>query len=97
MRFALHQDDELVPFPERSKRASSAGWRSRRTPARRFTAEQRRWLERIRDHIAASFAIETDDFEYAPFAQQGGIGKAYQVFGEELTKLLDELNEELVA
>ena len=28
--------------------------------------------------------IEPDDFEYAPFAQEGGLGKVHQLFGDEL-------------
>ncbi len=35
----------------------------------------------IRDHIASSLSIEPDDFDYAPFSQQGGSGKAHQLFG----------------
>ena len=54
-------------------------------------------MELIRDHVAGSLAIEMDDFEYAPFAQKGGAGKAYQVFGERLEPLLNELNEVLAA
>lgn len=38
-----------------------------------------------------------DDFDYAPFSQRGGLGKAHQLFGEQLPKLLDELNEVLAA
>jgi hypothetical protein len=34
---------------------------------------------------------------FAPFTQEGGLGKANQVFGEELPNLLKELNEVLVA
>jgi type I restriction enzyme, R subunit len=35
-----------------------------------------KWLiEMIRDHIAANLGIEPDDFEYAPFAQEGGLGQ----------------------
>jgi type I restriction enzyme R subunit len=64
---------------------------------RRFTAEQRQWLEAIRDHIAGSLRIEPEDFEYAPFAQRGGIGRVYEVFGDELDGLLAELNEVLAA
>jgi len=64
---------------------------------RRFTPEQRQWLERIRDHIAASLAISSDDFQYTPFSQHGGLGKAYEVFGDQLSPLLDELNEALAA
>jgi type I restriction enzyme R subunit len=63
---------------------------------RQFTGEQRQWLEAIRDHIAASLAIETDDFDYVPFVQRGGLGKAQQVFGKALPQVLKELNEVLV-
>ena len=42
---------------------------------RHFSDEQRRWLEMIRDYIASNLQIGSEDFEYAPFAQEGGIGK----------------------
>jgi type I restriction enzyme R subunit len=64
---------------------------------RTFTDEQRLWLEAIRDHIASSLAIQVDDFDYVPFAQRGGLGKATQVFGAQLAGLLSELNETLAA
>lgn len=51
----------------------------------------------IRDHIAVNLGIETEDFDYAPFAQQGGLGKVYQLFGKELTMILEELNAALAA
>ncbi|MEK6679885.1 MAG: type I restriction-modification enzyme R subunit C-terminal domain-containing protein [Nitrospirota bacterium] len=51
----------------------------------------------IRDHIAANLSIEKDDFNYVPFAQEGGIGKVYQLFGEQLWQLIDEMNEALAA
>lgn len=38
---------------------------------KRFTGEQRQWLEAIRDHVAASLTIEPDDFEFEPFVQRG--------------------------
>ena len=63
----------------------------------RFTAEQRHWLEMIRDHIAANLSIEVDHFDLAPFVQEGGLGRAYQVFGDNLNKTLDELNAVLAA
>ncbi len=66
------------------------------TAGRDFTDEQVRWLEAIRDHVAGSVSIEMGDFELAPFNQRGGLGKAYQLFGEELGGLLEELNLELV-
>ncbi len=51
----------------------------------------------IRDHVAANPVVELDDFEYAPFAQEGGLGKVHQVFGNELNRLIEELNEALAA
>ncbi len=62
-----------------------------------FTSDQAAWLDLIRDHIATSLSIEPEDFDYAPFSQRGGLGKAHQLFGGELNKLLDELNEVLAA
>jgi len=64
---------------------------------RKFTSEQMRWLEMIRDHVATSVEITLDAFDYNPFSQQGGLGKALQLFGRELRPLLDELNEALAA
>jgi type I restriction enzyme R subunit len=69
----------------------------RERSGRRFTVERRQWLEAIRDYIVAGLVIETDDFDYVPFAQHGGVGKAFQVFGRDLTPLLQELNTVLAA
>ena len=43
-----------------------------------FTDEQVRWLEAIRDHIAGSVSMTPSNFQYAPFNQQGGLGKAWR-------------------
>jgi len=97
VRFAMHQDNELIPFPDRVK-ANFDAWLARQEASGRpFTEEQRHWLEMIRNHIAANLAIEPDDFEYAPFAQQGGLGKVHQVFGDRLNEIIEELNETLAA
>ena len=62
-----------------------------------FTADQRRWLDAIKDHIANSLAIEQDDLEEVPFNTIGGLGRAYDLFGERLNPLLEELNTRLAA
>jgi type I restriction enzyme R subunit len=51
----------------------------------------------IRDHVAANLSIETDDFDYVPFAQEGGLGRVHQIFGDDLSKILEELNGVLAA
>ncbi|MGA3164786.1 MAG: type I restriction-modification enzyme R subunit C-terminal domain-containing protein [Terriglobia bacterium] len=103
VRFALHQDGELRPFQEQVQERFAV-WLAQQEAVgahgmrpRKFTEEQRLWLALIRDHIASSLAIETEDFEYVPFAQHGGLGKAYQVFGKGLQPLLEELNRTLAA
>ncbi|MCL4309372.1 MAG: DEAD/DEAH box helicase family protein [Actinomycetota bacterium] len=97
VRFAIHQDNELVPFPERVDANYSAWLASQEQGGRKFTDEQRRWLEMIRDHIAANLSITRDDFEDVPFIQQGGLSQVYEVFGDELDEIIEELSEALVA
>ncbi len=62
-----------------------------------FTAEQRHWLDAIKDHIARSLRIDVDDFDYAPFITIGGLGRVHELFGERLPVILDELNRRLAA
>ena len=96
VRYAIHQQDELHPFQE-DVQARFTRWMSQQeSNGRKFTDEQRQWLEAIRDHIATSLTMEADDFEYEPFVQRGGLGKAHQVFGNDLQPILKELNEVLV-
>ena len=93
-RFALEQENELVPFPEKVE-ANFKAWIAQQE--NKFDEEQVLWLEMIKDHIAGNLSIDTEDFEYAPFSQEGGLGKVYQLFGDELNDILDELNEALAA
>ena len=51
----------------------------------------------IRATFATSLSIEPEDLELSPFNQRGGLGKAHQLFGDQLPKLLDGLNEVLAA
>lgn len=63
----------------------------------RFTAEQIDWLRMLKDHIVSSFHIEVEDLDYTPFDAHGGRGKMWQMFGEEMEDIIEELNTELVA
>lgn len=97
IKFTLEQDDELEPYADKVNRRFNEWLLGQETLGRGFSGEQKRWLEMIRDHVAGSLEITVDDFEYAPFVQEGGLGKALQVFGKELRPLIEELNEVLVA
>ncbi|WP_240338110.1 type I restriction-modification enzyme R subunit C-terminal domain-containing protein [Gelidibacter japonicus] len=63
----------------------------------RFTTEQLDWLRMIKDHVVSSYHIEIDDLDYTPFDSQGGKGKMYQLFGNQMNEIIDELNEVLAA
>jgi type I restriction enzyme R subunit len=97
VRFAIHQQPDLHPFQEDVKTRFASWLAQQQSAGKSFAPDQIQWLEAIRDHIATSLALEMDDFDYTPFAQKGGLGKAYQVFGEQLQPLVNELNEVLAA
>jgi type I restriction enzyme, R subunit len=92
VRFAIHKDNELVPYPERVEANFKAWLAEQEKGGKKFTDEERRWLEMIRDHVAANLSVEAEDFDLAPFAQQGGLGKAHQVFGDKLSAIIEEMN-----
>jgi type I restriction enzyme R subunit len=97
VRFALQQEPQLVPYKNLVE-SRFANWLATQvTLGREFTAEQLMWLDLIKEHVASSLAIAPDDFDYAPFIQHGGLGKAYSVFGTQFNPLLEELTEALAA
>ena len=63
----------------------------------RFTAEQLDWLRMIKDHVVSSYHIELEDLDYTPFDAKGGRGKLFQLFGNDMNAIIDELNEVLAA
>jgi len=91
-------DDHLTPYPE-IVRANFKRWVFGRHSGNqpKFNEEQMAWLEKIRDHIAASFHITVEDLDYAPFDAEGGRGRMWQLFGEDMESVLDQMNDELAA
>ncbi len=101
VRFALGLDGEgaeLRPFADEvDKRFQAWIWRHNAQRGTAFTPEQTEWLRLMKDHIASSCSIARDDFDYAELADKGGLQRVWQVFGDELDGLMDEMNRELVA
>jgi type I restriction enzyme R subunit len=97
VRHAIDPAQPVVPFGTTVEERYQEWLAQQQAAGVAFTAEQRRWLDAIKDHIASSLSINSEDFEYAPFSQLGGIGKAYDLFGERLTAILEELNQRLAA
>ena len=64
------------------------------TPTK-YTEEQLSWLRMIKDHVAESFHLDEEDLDNTPFFEQGGRGRFWQLFGNEASALIRELNEAL--
>ncbi|MDD5050964.1 MAG: type I restriction-modification enzyme R subunit C-terminal domain-containing protein [Candidatus Pacebacteria bacterium] len=97
VRFAIGKDVYLEPFSDIEDQKFAQWLEQQQKQGKQFTAQQLGWLTMIKDHITTSLKIEKDDFEYTPFAEKGGQVKAQQVFGNQLDKILSELNEVLAA
>jgi type I restriction enzyme R subunit len=62
VRFALEQQPVLEPFAD-SVQARFDSWLTEKAKSGiTFTADQRAWLELMRDHIATSLSLDPDDF-----------------------------------
>ena len=97
IRFTIGETEVLEPFSDTVEQRFTEWLAQQGGLGKRFTAEQMEWLKLIKDHIATSLSIGMDDFEYAPFYEKGGAVKVYQLFGQQLNGILDELNERLAA
>ena len=60
----------------------------------RLSTYMNKAFDRAKNFIGYPIA---QDFDYAQLADKGGLQKAWNVFGEQLDGLLEEMNEELVA
>lgn len=97
IRFEMGYIDKLVPFAERVD-YNFMQWTLKRNAGNvHFTDEQMDWLRLIKEHIAISLSIETEDLELSPFDRKGGLGRFYDVFGDQYEEILMEMNVELVA
>ena len=97
LRFVIGDVDVLEPFPEVVNRRFESWLVQQEQLGRRFTPGQQEWLEMIKEHIATSASISLEDFELSPFYEKGGAIRANRLFEQQLDKLLEQLNEVLVA
>ena len=97
IRFEMGQADSLQPFADKVN-YNFQQWTFRRNAgAVHFTPEQMEWLQLVKDHIATSLSIQTEDLDLSPFDRKGGLGRFYEVFGDQYEAILTEMNRELVA
>ncbi|MFE0593975.1 DEAD/DEAH box helicase family protein [Micromonospora echinospora] len=97
VRYELGLDQELRPYRSQVHERFRAWLHRQEQSGATFTADQVWWLERIRNVIAVSVEITSDDLDGAPFTERGGIDGYAHTFGERAEPLLHELNQELTA
>lgn len=91
-------DQTITPFATTVNRNFKQWIFQRHSGAgQKFNEQQMAWLNMIREHIISSFHLERDDLDMAPFDGEGGLGKMYQLFGDEMDAVIEEMNRELVA
>ena len=97
IRFEMGYEDKLSPFADKVNYNFMRWTLKKNAGDVHFTEEQMEWLRLIKEHIATSLSIIPDDLDLSPFDRKGGLGKFYDVFGDEYEAILEEMNEELVA
>lgn len=90
-------DQQLTPYNKTVDKNFQEWVFGKQAGALKFTDAQMQWLRMLKDHIASSFHVEVDDLDYTPFDAQGGRGKMYQLFGDKMNTIIEELNEALAA
>lgn len=90
-------DESLIDYGKTIDRNFQNWVFGKQSGALKFNDEQMQWLRMIKDHVATSFHIECEDFENVPFAPKGGLGKMYQLFGEQMNPIIEEINVALAA
>ncbi len=94
VKHAVRNDAPLLTASERVERAFA-----KVTNGKSFTPDERKWLDRLREHLRQSLSIEREDFDLMPvFSGAGGWGAVRRLFGQKkLDKLIHDLNEAIAA
>jgi len=97
IRRVMGLDEKLTPYNKVVDKRFQDWVFQKQAGTLKYTEEQMNWLRMMKEHIATSFHIEKDDLDYSPFDSKGGIMKMWNLFGDGMNEIIDELNKELVA
>ena len=94
VKHAADEQQPLLTAQERVERAFA-----KVTAGVQFTADQQRWLDRIREHMRENLSIDREDFDLIPiFADHGGLPVVSRAFAAEwLDRLIRDLNSAIAA
>ena len=98
VRFAIGQVEFLEPFGKVVKQRFNLWLGREKKAGKEYTDKQQEWLHAIADVIAANAEVSTNDFQQSPtLSDKGGIVRARKVFGDDLDKVLEDLQQALAA
>ena len=97
VRHALGHTNELVAYPNLVDERFRAWLHQQQALGRHFTDEQTAYLRLVKERIASSLTIAPADLQHPPFSTHGGLGRARQLFSNDLDPLLEELTQVLAA
>lgn len=96
VKFELKQSQTLDLFSNEVDKKFEDWIFKKKIENEQFSEEQIEWLNMMKNHIAISMQITEEDFEYTPFNNKGGLGKFYQLFGNNYKKIIEEVNKALL-
>lgn len=97
IRRVTGMDDKLTAYDKTVDKNFQKWVFDKQAGALKFNEEQMNWLRMMKEHIATSFHIEVDDLDYTPFDAHGGRGMMFQLFGNGMNKVINEMNEAMAA
>ncbi len=96
VRFTLGVMPELVPFAEVVEERYQGWLLSQEQNGARFSAEQKRWLDAIKDYICTGVSFETPALDSVPFIDWGGSDGIERDFTDPI-RVIEDLNQALSA
>jgi type I restriction enzyme R subunit len=97
IRYELGFSENLAPFADRVNYNFMQWTLKCNAGDVHFTEEQMKWLRLIKEHIITSLSVEPRDLDYSPFDGMGGLGRFFELFGEDYETVLHQMSIELVA
>lgn len=94
--FTFHKADILEPYKYKVETKFENWIEKKENNWIVFTDLEKEWLEIMKNEFANNISITNDDFAYGVLAQKWGIWAAYEVFGEKINDLIEEMNGVLV-
>jgi len=94
--YRFHEAEVLEPFKYKIETRFEDWIDTKKSNWITFNTIEQDWLDTIKDEISNNINITTEDFNYWNLAQKWGIWGAYEVFGDKLNGVVEEMNEVLV-